>query len=124
MINPQGLLFIHPFDPPSEHPLIDELTKRMTAAFNRCERGVWLSDGGFRVGHSWRGSHRCSCGAISDSQDRRYNHGMDVITNSLCVHYLAYHRDEIPEIEIAKVRLLPARYEMPTEEQLKGFYLR
>jgi len=63
------------------------------------------------------GIHRCICGAGSDNQDHWV--AGDLLTNSLCVHYLALHRDQIPEEELDKVRALPFAGEEPTINELR-----
>jgi len=40
------------------------------------------------------------------------------ITNSLCVHYLAFHRAEVPGSELEAVRHLQAGLEVPSAEEL------
>ena len=48
------------------------------------------------ITNRWRGWHTCICGECSSSCD--YNiQGTDIEINNLCVHYLIYHRSEIPE---------------------------
>ena len=39
-------------------------------------------------------------------------------TNSLCIHYLAFHRDEVPAEELAKVTALEAGEAEPSAEEL------
>lgn len=57
-------------------------------------------------GRRYRGVHECACGATSDNRewfvvvgDRRY------LTNSLALHYVRDHRNEVPASEIAKLGL-------------------
>lgn len=52
-------------------------------------------------GPVYKGVHVCSCGAESGSQDIELP--ACSITNSLAVHYLAYHRHEIGKDEIGRV---------------------
>lgn len=119
MINANGLLYIEPKNKASETPVIDGYTRRMAAALNKAVIGGW--DGGssersWRTGDGWRGFHLCVCGAVSSSHDFLLSNGL--VTNSLCVHYLARHRDEVPESELAKVMQLPDEEVEPTEEQV------
>lgn len=94
-----GLLYVRPerWNIP-EHPIIDDLTMRVAAILKHA------TPGGRE--HSYHGSHMCVCGAVSKSFDYLISwpplQGM--LTNSLCVHYVAFHRDEVPEIEIERVR--------------------
>jgi hypothetical protein len=119
MINEKGLLYIEPKRTASEEPIIDAYTRRMAAALARAVSGGWGGGGdaqSFRVGDGWRGFHLCVCGAVSSSHDFQLSNGMP--TNSLCVHYLARHRDEVPESELAKVMQLPDEEVEPTPEQV------
>lgn len=117
MITDKGLLFIEPQNPASADPVIDSLTRRMTAALNGSVGGTndgW--QGKFHPGGGWRGVHTCVCGVNSSNKNFQLEDG--TITNSLCVHYLAHHRNEVPESELAKVRSLPSYEAEPTANQL------
>lgn len=48
----------------------------------------------------YRGFHECICGERSGTCDL---HIGEFITNSLAVHYLRWHRDEVPVSEIDKL---------------------
>lgn len=100
------LLFIEPKNPASPEPVIDEFTRMMTAAFLLSKRE-----------HSYRGWHTCLCGADSSNCDHVLPSG--VITNSLCIHYLAYHRDEVPQAELEKVSRLNLGEEVPDASLLR-----
>jgi|ERR1051326_1657939 hypothetical protein len=102
------LLYIEPKDIRSATPLVDELTKRMTAALRKA-----------KAGQCFMGFHTCNCGAHSSSCDFILPSGVQ--TNSLCIHYLAYHRPEVPRIELSKVLLNTTEEEaIPTEHELTG----
>jgi hypothetical protein len=103
------LLFIHPVDPLESQAVIDAYTLRMTGALRAA-----------RHGDSWRGVHTCSCGARSSSWDYlvRTAHKRELITNSLAIHYLAHHRHEVPEAELAKVMTLVADDATPVAREL------
>jgi hypothetical protein len=105
MINPNGILYIEPSRRISELPVIDELTRKMTAAFRRCEDGT-----------AFRGWHTCACGAASDNCEHILPNKIE--TNSLCIHYLAFHRTEIPAAELEKVQQLPYGETEPNEREL------
>lgn len=105
MINPKGILYIEPSAVTSPQPLIDELTRKMTAAYRRST-----------VGTTWRGVHTCNCGVHSDNCEHKLSNGVQ--TNSLCIHYLAFHRDEISMVEIKKVRQLECGEEEPSARNL------
>jgi len=118
----QHLLMIEPIGAPSATPVIDDMTRRMASALNSAIRGT-----SGRPGNSYRGTHSCTgagCRAGSDNQDHTVatiHPPWNLVTNSLAVHYLAYHRDEVPAEELAKVRSLsaPATAD-PTALQLNG----
>ena len=142
MINEDLLLFIEPKNPPSKKPLIDSLTKKMTASFRKGKRGVEKVGNSeeivksfnefkkmmiktheklkelvinkkidetimkkhkenkseiiiindnlcFETDTGYRGFYTCSCGRSSDCCNFLLKN--NEITNSLCIHYLAYH---------------------------------
>ncbi len=105
MIDPNGLLMIEPTHFASLEPVIDELTLKMTAAWRQRR----TSDVGYR------GFHICKCGAWSDNKD----HWVDeLLTNSLCIHYVAFHRKDLTSEELAKVQALDYGLEEPAPEEL------
>lgn len=109
MIDTKGLLMIEPSERGYDVPLIDKLTRQMTAAW----RSRRTSEYGYR------GFHVCRCGANSDNRDHWVMvAGQELLTNSLCIHYLAFHRQEVPVEELAKVSMLDYGESDPTEEEL------
>lgn len=108
MRSAKALLFIEPQQSALSMPLIDRLTRRMTAAYRSAEQ----SSGG------WCGTHECICGVRSTSRD--YFLPTGEMTNSLCVHYLAYHRTEVPAEELALVTKLSYGEATPTKDELCG----
>ena len=54
--------------------------------------------------------------AVSDATNRVLANG--AVTNTLCVHYLAYHRAEVPVAELDAVWQLPAAADVPSLEEL------
>jgi hypothetical protein len=111
----QHLLFVEPQGRPSSVPVIDALTRKMA--------GAWSVRTVQEPG--WRGLHPCTgerCYATSDNYDSFVVtvDGARLMTNSLCVHYLAFHRAEVPERELAKVARLAGDGGEPTSEQLDG----
>jgi hypothetical protein len=103
------LLFIEPKNLPTDDPVIDELTMRMAAALRKATEPSRYFQLGF---------HRCVCGALSEAQDKILAN--DWTTNTLCVHYLAYHRSEVPEADLEMVRALPPEFELPRSWELHG----
>lgn len=71
---------------------IDDLTLMAERVF----RSAWPSK------HTYRGFHRCVCGAKSDSKDWTLPSGR--VTNSLLVHYVRDHRSECPASELEKLK--------------------
>lgn len=123
MVNPELLLFIEPEKPPSKEPLIDELTRKMTASFRKSQKGSindYSKPGkgyNFIIDGGWFGPHRCSCGVISGGRDYLLLNGE--MTNENCIHYLAYHRNEILNEQIDRVSILDDGEESPSVEELK-----
>lgn len=110
---PDHLLFIHPTSPASSTPVIDSLTRRAAAAWRR------------RLSSPirYRGRHDCtapSCLAHSDNGVHWVASagGGILATNSMLVHYLAFHREDVPAEELAKVLTLPVDEVEPTAREL------
>lgn len=106
MIDADGLLMIEPTWTATD-PLVDRRTMRMAAAMDHAVASE----------HGYRGVHVCMCGVKSGNRDL-YIDG--VLTNSLAVHYLAWHRKDVPAAELAKVDALPYGLRTPTAEDLKA----
>lgn len=62
---------------------------------------AWALLDGAKTRNRFRGFHVCRCGIPSDNAEWILPDG--VITNSLLVHYVARHRNEIPVSELAKL---------------------
>ena len=88
------VLFIEPNQAAARAPVQDELSAQMREAMTKARR----SD------YHYFGYHQCICGERSDTCDWILQTGQ--ITNSLAVHYLEYHRHEVVESELKKVRNL------------------
>lgn len=101
----KNILMIEPSAKTSVQPVIDELTRKMTAAMRKA-----TYSGGYR------GVHECACGEMSGNKDLFLENGQ--MTNSLAVHYLAFHRDAVPASELDKVRALPNEEAEPNQEEL------
>ena len=108
MKNPNGLLMIEPSGSVSAQPTIDALTRKMTAALRQAGKGA-----------TYRGFHACRCGARSSNRETFVGHEK-VQTNSLAVHYLAYHRTEVPTAELQKVATLQFGEAEPSEAELSA----
>lgn len=121
-VNDNLLLYIEPKNPPSKKPVIDIITCTMVDAFRRAKSGVanYMNDEGpyeFMEGVGYKGTHTCSCNVRSSNRDYLLPHGE--MTNSLAVHYLAYHRDEISEEQLERVDTLSDDASLPTDEELR-----
>ena len=117
MIDNELLLFIEPSQEPSEEPLIDELTRKVAASFRKARKG-FMGRQGWDEGICTRGFHLCSCGAMSSNVNYLLPNGEE--TNSLCIHYMAMHRAEVPEEQLERVRLLEDGEEEPSEREVTG----
>lgn len=90
VIDDTHLLFIEPTEPKTLEPVMDSLTEGMKN----------LMKDATEMEH-YRGVHTCCCGERSDSCNFKLKDG--TITNSLAVHYLMWHRPEVPRLELAKL---------------------
>lgn len=106
-----GLLYIKPSSPATSKPVVDELTRKMTAQFRNAVLSPW----------AFLGFSRCCCGVVSTAWDYFVAIAPEIVlTNSLCAHYLAYHRREVPEPELARVARLGASEVEPRADELVG----
>src|SRR5262245_26527824 len=108
MISQTGLLFIEPIHPASSIPIVDHLTRRMAAAFRLARADTII----------YCGFHACVCGA--NSTNCNYTLPSGHLTNSLCVHYVAYHRAEIPARQLAIIEALTSEEVQPSNLELEG----
>lgn len=88
------ILFIEPEKAASKEPVQDKLSAKMREAMKYARRS-----------QPYFGVHQCVCGERSDAFDWILHTGQK--TNSLAVHYLEYHRKEVPRSELKKVKNLP-----------------
>lgn len=107
------LMMIEPTVAPTA-PIVDDLTRRAAFVLATAESGK----------RRYRGWHQCTgsgCHAMSDNTDHLVG-GMT--TNSLLVHYVTCHRDEIPPTEFIRLREAIVAHGgqgvEPTQEQLTG----
>ena len=137
MIDDNLLLFIEPQLEPSDIPFIDEATKIMAQQLRYGVQGSqilkgeypfnennplcplvempWNDKYDFMLFNGWLGFHDCSCGVKSKAHNFLLPGGE--IVNSLCVHYLAFHREEVPDWQIEKVLSMRWGVE-PTDKEL------
>lgn len=102
------LLFVEPRNVASSIPVLDAITRKMCAAFRKARH----SD------YAYGGFHECYCGAVSSCCDYHLPSGH--LTNSLCIHYLAHHRSEVDDREIASLAKFSSGLAEPDEEDLQG----
>lgn len=105
----EHLLMIEPTGTPTSEPLVDDLTRRMAGALTCAEK--------IRPTRGWHACTGRGCQANSDNVTHMVE---GYATNSLAVHYLAHHRDEVPHGELAKVAALNGPDAEPTPRQLSG----
>lgn len=108
MIAHKRLPFIQPTQPASPAPVVDHITRRMCAAFRKAKRSDYF----------YMGEHECCCGAVSTAYD--YSLPNNQLTNSLCIHYLAHHRSEVPAHQLEAVEALTHGELEPTWAELQG----
>lgn len=122
-----AILYIEPKKAPSMEPIVDMITMKMTAALRRIvdigaihvgAKGTQYEKASLLSGVSFRGFHTCSCGAVSGSQDYLLANGY--ITNDLAIHYLAYHREEVPEFILEEIEKWDFEAVAPTADELRG----
>jgi len=103
-----SLLYIEPTGAPSAEPVIDDLTRRLTAAWReRIENN-----------DATRGWHACTgAGCTATSTNCTYQVG-GINTHSLAIHYLAHHREEVPDVELDKIAGLRDEQADPTSGEL------
>ena len=104
-----SILFIEPKQPATP-PLVDDVTRKMTAAWRARDTS----------GIGYRGVHDCTgarCLAMSDNRDH-YVGPQHLETNSLCIHYVACHRSEVPREMLAAILNWEIEGVEPTDEEL------
>jgi hypothetical protein len=99
------ILMIEPSAETSSEAVIDTLTRKMAAAMRKATSSI-----------GYRGVHECACGEFSGNKDLFLENGQ--MTNSLAVHYLAFHRAAVPPTELEKVMALPNEEVEPNQEEL------
>ncbi|MHC1775537.1 MAG: hypothetical protein AB9834_09005 [Lentimicrobium sp.] len=117
------LLYIEPRkEEKSANPAVDEITQIMQVALSEAKTGISNYTEAdkpprFIRNSGYRGFHTTDCGKSSTGNDYLLENGM--ITNSLCVFYLQYYRNSIPEQEMGKVNRLVAYYKEKYPETLE-----
>jgi len=99
------ILFIRPTRHSNGTPVLDDATGKVAAALHRAKQRIGV-----------HGVHTCSCGVVGSTSIIELDDGREL--SSFAVHYLAYHRDEVPADELAKVDALDDAFEDPKEHEL------
>lgn len=109
MVDKNGFLMIEP-KKKCDRAIIDDVTRKVTIILRAAKE----------KGH-YKGHHTCVCGAESGSARLIVRVcGNKLETNSLIVHYVACHRDEIPSSQMKLVE--EASYlsrAWPTEKEVQ-----
>ena len=95
MIDPHGLLMMEPTKLRSEHPVEDRASALALLAWERA-----------RIGPAYRGVHTCICGVTSDNVAWTVD---GLRTNSLLVHYVRWHREEVGPEDLVKLEKIGIR---------------
>lgn len=105
-MEPMKLLFVDAKKPASAKPIIDEFTRKIAAALRSAKP----------YGPVYRGFHACICGANSSNQNIILRNIF--ATNSLCVHYLAFHREEVSFEDLGRIQTCFKEEAEPTKAEL------
>jgi hypothetical protein len=89
VIKPRRLFFVENTGQ-QELPINDNLTRKIESLWEKATE---------KPGAQYKGFHTCDCGKRSDNSD--WNLPGGITTNSLCVHYVKYHRSKLSPEDIA-----------------------
>ncbi len=144
--NKSFLLFIEPVSGFAISPVIDIYTKKIAGALHSAKSGISnqrsVAHGNsnkayFKETDNGRPGERfCNCGLSTANKDflvkinnpeakvqfdnpHKGIHGGFAIVSSLCIHYVAYHREEVPREMLEQILLLDAEEDEPTEKELE-----
>ena len=99
-------LYMEPKGTPTK-PVNDALTQFIKKALSDATQGtanyssVGEPEKFYDNGGGYKGCHHCACGEHGGNYDYLLKNGM--ITNDLCVHYIACHRDELSKSDRIKL---------------------
>ena len=102
-----GILYIEPKGAASTDPVADGLTRKITAAFRRAAPS----------GIGSCGVHVCICGSVSSAIEHILPQG--IFTNALCIHYMAFHRSEVPQKMLETVAAFTTGEAEPSVKELQ-----
>jgi hypothetical protein len=101
------LLYIYPEHKPSLKPIDDEYTKKSAFLMETAESGS-IQRNQFLHGITPNGRAQCTglnCSEYYRTWDYLLPNGM--VTNEFALHYLRYHREEVPTEELNKLDSIP-----------------
>jgi hypothetical protein len=104
------LLYIEPTRSASQAPVNDEFTLKVAfQMMNFTHKGVVMDEETFFTGLSTKGVHLCTGCRSENVSSRSYDILLPcgLATNTLALHYLQYHREEIPVEEMKKIMSIP-----------------
>jgi hypothetical protein len=110
---PNACMYIATWKNPSPEPVIDALSVNMffelKEAMDKKQSGTIMFENAqgvyeWKPGWGTKGVHSCFCDAASSALDYMLPCGL--VTNTLALHYLVWHRSEVPESELAKLTQL------------------
>jgi len=105
MIDPNGFLMIEPRERP-RGLLLDSMARKVTALLR-----------GAQADRFFMGYHECICGARSDSYDWHVTiAARKRRTNSLAIHYVACHRNEIAPEQLREIEAFTRELEPTAQE--------
>ncbi len=106
------LLYVYAKKNVEDVPINDNTTLELEKILEACTDSGTYGNGIFTRGEQFLGVHQCICGTQSKSCD--YLLTPHFATNTLCVHYLRYHRGEVPKNELFKVNQMFDEYKKQT----------
>jgi len=112
MVTIPTLFLSGPVRPPSTSPYLDRLTLRVTAAWRSRTQETAATRGSVQV---------CTCGALPVAGETYIigSKNTRLRVDALCVHRVAYHRDELTPHQFDLLVRLGKTEELPTEEELR-----
>lgn len=111
--NSQMLLYIEPTGRADRDLCLDDTARFLHEQLFSSETltGIMNSDNEFRPLMGYKGFHQstCNCDGSLRSHNKEYKLPCGLVTNSLSLHYLIFHRSQVPNGELEKLRLcMPA----------------
>lgn len=112
--NPVMLLFIEPTGNADRNLCLDNTARFLYSQLMspHTKPGILRVNNTFAVGNGYRGFHEATCncvGTLSSGQElisanKDYQLPCGLVTNTLSLHYLVYHRSQVPTSELNKLQ--------------------